>query len=239
MYCSVSQVCGYHEFHGSVLGLITFADEVALIWCKHKDLIRSSWVPLSAGFVVNMVALTPLKGCGFRPKMTGIILLLRCRNFVRYQGVMAIIGVSIAELMMLMRVHALYRDRRLVAVVPGLLLLVWIAVISRNYNGSSYSTNTLEIHDFPPYEVIVLALSATRAWLPLAYDTAIFILTLWHTLPSHHRNGVVGHILQTFQSDGTLYYMPEEHCCSISVLVRFSARLSAATLDNSIIALSG
>ncbi|KAG2034566.1 hypothetical protein BDR03DRAFT_984281 [Suillus americanus] len=103
--------------------MITFADEyfhVALIWCKHKGppLFAEYIMPL--GFFVNMVGELALILPNWSTE-------LRCRNFVRYQGVMAIIGVSI-ELIMLMRVHALYRDRWLVAAVPDILLLVWVAL---------------------------------------------------------------------------------------------------------------
>lgn len=50
------------------------------------------------------------------------------------------------------------------------------------------------------------ALSAARAWLPLAYDTAIFVLTTWCTLPSI-RNREIGRIKPTLLFDGALYYM--------------------------------
>ncbi|KAG1885251.1 hypothetical protein F4604DRAFT_1676630 [Suillus subluteus] len=119
------------------------ADEVALIWCKHKGplgyvfLLNRYITPL--GFVVNMS----------RTDNADAVNYFKCDDEV--------------PLTIFCGVHALYRD------------------------------SCREIHDFPPYEVIVLARSATRAWLPLAYDTAIFTLTLWHILPSYHRNGAVGH----------------------------------------------
>jgi len=54
-----------------------------------------------------------------------------------------------------------------------------------------------EVYDLP------LSLSVTRAWLPLAYDTAIFVMTLWRT---YHRNEI-SPILPALQSEGTLYYI--------------------------------
>ncbi|KAG0704839.1 hypothetical protein DFH29DRAFT_333045 [Suillus ampliporus] len=56
-----------------------------------------------------------------------------------------------------------------------------------------------EVYDVPP------AVSAARAWLPLAYDTVIFLMTLWRTLPSIRDRGP-GRILHTLLLDGTLYY---------------------------------
>ncbi|KAG2079948.1 uncharacterized protein F5147DRAFT_784630 [Suillus discolor] len=119
--------------------MITFVDEVDLIWCKHKGLagylflLNRYITPL--GFVVNIIDESVLtlpnwptkRFVASDLKMTGIKLLLSCRNFVRYQGAMVILGVSIAELIMLMRVHALYRECRLVIAAIGLLLLVQVA----------------------------------------------------------------------------------------------------------------
>lgn len=187
---------------------ITFADEVALIWCKHKGpvgylfLLNRYITPL--GFVVNIVALT-------FPNWS----MERCNIFVRYQGAMATVGISIAELIMLIRVHALYRNRKLVAAVLGILLLAWVALevclmaLGKLVPHGHRIQSCREVYDLPP------ALSATRAWLPLVYDTAIFVMTMWRTLPSH-QNGAVGHILRTFQSDGILYYVV---ICSANIVL--------------------
>lgn len=188
---------------------ITFADEVDLMWCKRKGplgylfLLNRYITPL--GFVVNIVALS------FFPNWSTE----RCRNFVRYQGAMATFGVSIAELIMLMRVHALYRDRKLVVAVPGILLLAWVALevclmaLGKLVPHAQQIHSCREVYDLPP------ALSATRAWLPLAYDTAIFIMTLWRTWPSD-RSGATSPIFQIFQSDGILYFIVT---CSANIVL--------------------
>ncbi|KAG2130654.1 uncharacterized protein EDB93DRAFT_75412 [Suillus bovinus] len=186
--------------------MITFADEVALIWCQPKKpaaylfILNRYITPL--GFIVNIVALTLPNWSTERYvvsdlKTTGIKLLLSCRNFVRYQAAMAIIGVSIAELIMLIRVHALHQYRTRFVAVAGLLLLVQVALeayliaLGKMVPHVQQIHSCYEVYDLPP------ALSVTRAWLPLAYDTVIFIMTLWRTLPSHRD----GSILQTFQTD--------------------------------------
>ncbi|KAG2758037.1 hypothetical protein P692DRAFT_20710870 [Suillus brevipes Sb2] len=183
---------------------ITFADEVDLMWCKRKG-------PLGYLFLLNRY-ITPL---GFVVNIVGeVCYCSRCRNFVRYQGAMATFGVSIAELIMLMRVHALYRDRKLVA-VPGILLLAWVALevclmaLGKLVPHAQQIHSCREVYDLPP------ALSATRAWLPLAYDTAIFIMTLWRTWPSD-RSGATGPIFQIFQSDGILYFIV---ICSANIVL--------------------
>ncbi|KAG1743198.1 uncharacterized protein EDB91DRAFT_234437 [Suillus paluster] len=59
-------------------------------------------------------------------------------------------------------------------------------------------------YSYSPYRDI-RGLSAARAWLPLAYNTVIFVMTLWSILPSI-RNREAGCILHILLSDGTLYY---------------------------------
>lgn len=176
--------------------MITFADEVDLIWCQPKKIL--GWLFLlnryitPLGFVVNIIVLTlpdwPTESC---------------RNFVRYQGAMAILGVSIAELIMLMRIRVLYRERRLVVAAAGFLLLVRVALEACLMTLGKIVPYVQQIHSCHEDYDLPLALSVTRAWLPLAYDTAIFVMTLWRT---YHRNEI-SPILPALQSEGILYYI--------------------------------
>ncbi|OAX40718.1 hypothetical protein K503DRAFT_864391 [Rhizopogon vinicolor AM-OR11-026] len=188
--------------------MITFADEIDLIWYKRKGLsgylflLNRYITPL--GFVVNIVALT-------LPTWFGE----SCRYFIRYEGAMATIGIGIAQLMMLLRVHALYPGRRLAIAIPALLLLAWLALQACLMAHGDMVPNTQqdhscrEVYDSPP------GLSVTRAWIPLAYDTVIFVMTVWRTLPSN-RNREIGRILPTLLSDGTLYYIV---ICSVNLIL--------------------
>ncbi|KAG1906798.1 uncharacterized protein F5891DRAFT_1003902 [Suillus fuscotomentosus] len=184
--------------------MITFADEVDLIWCQPKKIL--GWLFLlnryitPLGFVVNIIVLTLPN---WPTEMTGIKLLLSCRNFVRYQGAMAILGVSIAELIMLMRIRVLYRERRLVVAAAGFLLLVRVALEACLMTLGKIVPYVQQIHSCHEDYDLPLALSVTRAWLPLAYDTAIFVMTLWRT---YHRNEI-SPILPALQSEGILYYI--------------------------------
>ncbi|KAG2101517.1 hypothetical protein BD769DRAFT_186471 [Suillus cothurnatus] len=121
-----------------------------------------------------------MKFVGSDLNMTGIKLLSRCRSFFGHKGAMATIGVSIAELIILMCVHALY-----------ILDLCYPCMVA------------------------------------LAYNTAIFILTLWSS--SHLANIPIRwyivlhcHLLYQPSTDCDDHMSapgPEGQGCSISVLV--------------------
>ncbi|KAG1743493.1 hypothetical protein EDB19DRAFT_2038201 [Suillus lakei] len=196
--------------------MITFADEVAWIWCKRKGplgylflLVRETAFDVSEitfyfesknryitplGFVVNIVALT-------LPTWS----IESCRNFVRYEGAMATIGVSIAQLIMLLRIYVLYRGNRLAIAIPCLLFLVWVALEAYVMARGEMVPMAQQVHSCREVYDLPLTLSAARAWMPLTYDSAVFAMTLWHTLPIVRNKGA-GRILLTFLLDGTLYY---------------------------------
>lgn len=178
--------------------IITFADEVALIWCKPKGflgclfLLNRYITPL--GFVVNIVALT-------LPTWSTE----SCRNFVRYEGAMAIIGVSVAQLIMLSRIHVLYPGNRVAITIPGLLFLVWVALEAYAMACGEMVSITQQVYSCREVHDLSLILSAARAWMPLTYDSALFAMILWRTLPTVWSKGA-GRILPKLLIDGTLYY---------------------------------
>lgn len=175
--------------------IITFADEVALIWCKPKGfvgylfLLNRYITPL--GFVVNIVALT-------LPTWSTE----SCRKFVRYEGSMAIIGVSIAQLIMLSRIYALYLGYRPAATIPGLLFLAWIVLEAYAMARGEMVSIVQQIHSCHDVHDLPLTLSAARAWIPLTYDSALFVMTLWRTLPLIQTKGAGLKLLY----DATFYY---------------------------------
>ncbi|OJA21006.1 hypothetical protein AZE42_02340 [Rhizopogon vesiculosus] len=128
---------------------------------------------------------------------------------------MATIGVGIAQLMMLLRVHALYPGHRLAIAIPALLLLAWLALQGCLMAHGEMVPNTQQDHSCREIYDSPLALSVTRAWIPLAYDTVIFVMTVWRTLPSNRNRGI-GRILPTLLSDGTLYYIV---ICSVNLIL--------------------
>ncbi|KAG1775962.1 hypothetical protein EV702DRAFT_1233451 [Suillus placidus] len=225
--------------------IITLADEVAFIWCQPKGLsgylfllVREPASDVSEntfyfkfknryitplGFVVNIVALalpawSTEVGTKLPSKMTGIKLLLSCRNFVRYEGVMAIIGVSIAQLIMLFRIHALYRGYyRLATAIPGLLFLVWVALEAYAMARGEMVSIVQQVHSCHEVHDLPLTVSAARAWMPLTYDSTLFAMTLWRALPIV-RNKEAGPTLLKLLSDGKLYYT----CVYFSIQVNYS-----------------
>lgn len=188
--------------------IITFEDEVALIWCKPKGLLGCLFLlnryitPL--GFVVNIIALT-------LPTWSTE----SCRHFLRYQGAMVIIGVGIAQLIMLLRIYALYREHRLATAIPGLLFLVWVALEGYAMTRSEMVPITPQIHSCREVHDLPLTLSVTRAWMPLTYDSVVFAMTLWHALPIA-LNKAAGRLLLSLLTDGTLYYTA---ICSVNLVL--------------------
>jgi hypothetical protein len=52
------------------------------------------------------------------------LFLKMCRHFIRYEGSMTMIGIHIVALMMLLRIHALYYERKWVVVCLAFLFIV-------------------------------------------------------------------------------------------------------------------
>ncbi|KAG2071813.1 hypothetical protein BDR04DRAFT_1097830 [Suillus decipiens] len=179
--------------------IITFADEVDLIWCKPKfGLLRYLFIlnryitPL--GFVVNIIALT-------RPTWSTE----SCRNFMRYEGVMAIIGISIAQLIMLLRIYAIYEQHKPATTAPAILFLVWVALEVYAMARGEMISVAQQLHSCRGGHDLSLTISAARAWIPLTYDSVVFAMTLWRTLPAVWNKGARGIVLKLL-SDGALYY---------------------------------
>ncbi|KAG2028436.1 hypothetical protein BDR03DRAFT_988454, partial [Suillus americanus] len=147
------------------------------------------------GFIVNIVALT-------LPTWSTE------RNFVRYEGAMAIIGVSIAQLIMLSRIYALYGGYRPATAIPGLLFLIWVALEAYVMARGEMVSVVQQVHscceyiNHSQYYDTVRTLSAARAWMPLTYDSALFSMTIWRTLPLFRSKGAGLRLLY----NGALYY---------------------------------
>ncbi|KAG2340671.1 hypothetical protein BDR05DRAFT_498483 [Suillus weaverae] len=103
----------------------------------------------------------------------------------------------------------------------------------------------------PAMRSMTCRFSAARAWMPLTYDSTIFAMTLWRTLPIVKNKGA-GRILLKLLSDGTLYYTI---ICSANLVLtviivrgppgqnfvaaQLSVNNSAAILNSSVIFLLG
>ncbi|KAH7913952.1 hypothetical protein BJ138DRAFT_1214535 [Hygrophoropsis aurantiaca] len=120
--------------------LITFDDEIELIWQGKKGLLVYLFLlnryitPL--GFIINMVAYTLpswpkstfVINVSCKREVRSLIILYRCSHFVRYEGAMTVIGIQIAGLMMFIRVRAMYTNKKFVLFSVAFLFAIWTAV---------------------------------------------------------------------------------------------------------------
>ncbi|KAJ7646189.1 hypothetical protein B0H17DRAFT_1215759 [Mycena rosella] len=121
---------------------------------------------------------------------------------------MTMIGIHIVAIMMLLRINALYADKR---VVGGCLLLLFMIMFGMNawlltrgepvaHNPQSGVRACTMI--FPPD---ISAIASSSAWLPLLYDSVVLGLTLNKTIPLVKRNNGT-FMMKRLLEDGLIYY---------------------------------
>ncbi|KAI0075080.1 hypothetical protein K474DRAFT_1709320 [Panus rudis PR-1116 ss-1] len=183
--------------------IITFADEVECVWKGRKSwrtpivwlfLLNRYLTPL--GFIINLFAyLSPT----WTPD--------RCNEFVRFEGSMTITGLNVAALMMFLRVFAMYPGQRLVHVFVGAVLAVELGVNIWLLTHGVAVPHHPQVHACTMIfdDDIHAQIASASAWLPLLYDTIIFVLTLNRTLrPVLHKS--FDTIARVLLRDGLLYY---------------------------------
>jgi len=133
---------------------------------------------------------------------------------------MTVIGIHVVGLMMLIRINALYADKRWVVFALGTLWVIMFSVqawlLSKGqpvvHNPASGVHACTMI--FPPS---LSAIASSSAWLPLLYDSCVLILTLLKTVPAtvkgrrvpanrnrKRRDG--SSIMKRLFQDGLIYY---------------------------------
>ncbi|KAG2101519.1 hypothetical protein BD769DRAFT_1508220 [Suillus cothurnatus] len=146
--------------------VITFADEVEIIWGRPKTLCKLNRYLTPIGFIVNLVAYS-------LPSWS--IIVHRCEHFVRYEGAMTAVGIQVVGLMMFLRVRAMYRDNRYVVILVALLLFVWVAVGAWLLSHSVAVPHSSFVHSCRmEFSDHVGDLASAWAWVPLGYDTVLF-----------------------------------------------------------------
>ncbi|KAF9453115.1 hypothetical protein P691DRAFT_659231, partial [Macrolepiota fuliginosa MF-IS2] len=190
--------------------IVTFADEVEYVWKRRKGpvtylfLLNRYLMPL--GFIVNLMAyLSPLWTTEVRGDQNYPL----CNRFIRYEGAMTVIGVSIVALMMYLRIYVLYNSKYGVLFGVGFILLAQISVnawlLTRGeavlHNPASGIKSCTMIFD-PSISVI----ASSSAWLPLLYDTIVFILVAYKTIPNLRGRMTVGSTMTRLLEDGSIYY---------------------------------
>ncbi|VDB91798.1 unnamed protein product [Peniophora sp. CBMAI 1063] len=180
--------------------LITLEDEIEFIWKGRKGpiiwlfFLNRYLVPLS--FIINIFAY-----------FSHVWDYDTCSQFVVYEGSLTMIGISIASLMMFMRVKALYYNHRFVYYAVFCLWLVFVGV------NSWLLTSATPVYLKAPNVISCTMIFGTEvgwaasasAWLPLLYDTTVVILTLIRTV-SHAWHRGYSDIVSELLREGLLYY---------------------------------
>lgn len=181
--------------------IVTLADEVEYVWKGRKGFfvymffVNRYFNPLA--FIVNFYAY-------LSPTWTTE----RCSHFVRYQGWTTAITVEVVALMMLIRINALYLEQKWIARGLGFLLLLETAVniwlisggepVPHNPGSGIHACSLL-------FNPALKNIASLWAWIPLVYDTIIFALTLYRTIPPIRRKEP-NLIMRRMLEDGILYY---------------------------------
>ncbi|EIW82623.1 hypothetical protein CONPUDRAFT_71383 [Coniophora puteana RWD-64-598 SS2] len=159
----------------------TEVSKIELVWMHPKN-------TMSCLFIVNRY-LTPL---GF----------IECDHYARYEGVMLALAVEIAELMMLVRVAALYNNHKVAVSALGLIHVAWLAVAIWLMIHGAPVMHTPAVHSSS-------TLASSFAWIPMTYDTIVITLILWRTIPDLYAKEIntIGSICYRLMVDGLIYYM--------------------------------
>jgi len=181
--------------------LLSLSDEIEYVWKGKKGplvylfFVNRYVTPL--GFMINLLAY-------FSPLWSTEL----CSQFIPYEGSMTMVGITIAAIMMLIRVYAMYCRTMAVVWVVFVLLVVQVSVnawlltkataVQHIKGGPVHSCTGI----FDPY--LNPAASSASAYIPLVYDSTVFVLVIWRTLPS--RQGNASRILTVLRNDAFLYY---------------------------------
>ncbi|EIW82671.1 hypothetical protein CONPUDRAFT_80922 [Coniophora puteana RWD-64-598 SS2] len=178
--------------------VITFGDEVEIIWRRPKNLMSILFLlnryltPL--GFIIFLVAF--LDSSWTRK---------RCEHYIRYQGAMVAIGIQIAGLMMLKRVSALFRAYMWVTYSVALIFVVWVVVTAYLLAHGVAVRHTPVVHSCSMVFDTSSVMASSSAWLPLLYDTVVIGLVIYRTVPYKPTKNPHT-IARTLIADNILYY---------------------------------
>lgn len=124
---------------------------------------------------------------------------------------MTMIGITIVEIMMYLRVYVLYSSKRLLLCAVAFLLLFQIGM-----NGWLLTKGQAVEHNQGSdlrgctmiFDPTISGLASSSAWLPLLYETVVFALVAYKTVPSIgiKRGSSVSHTMARLFEDGLLYY---------------------------------
>ncbi|KAH9029015.1 hypothetical protein EDB84DRAFT_252647 [Lactarius hengduanensis] len=183
--------------------IITFPDEVELIWKGGKGhvvylfFLNRYLIPLS--FVVNLWAYFSLEGTLGSQS---------CSHFVRFEGSMTMIGISVVALMLFLRIRALYAGQLVVQAIVISILLTFVGV------NSWLLTHGIPVPHYLATSCTMIVdphvpawIASSTAWIPLLYDTVVVSLTLYRTGGAlYSASKSTGEIFRVMLREGLLYY---------------------------------
>jgi len=141
-------------------------------------------------------------------------------------------GINVASFMMLLRIRALYNRNKWVVGFVGSILAVEFGI-----NMGLLFTATSVPHLVPDascsmiFTVKDTVLSSGSAWLPLLYDTVIFLLLSYRTIGIRRENPLAAgnHILKILWEEGLMYYCV---ICTIAVILTIMINVAEKGVQN-------
>jgi hypothetical protein len=127
-----------------------------------------------------------------------------CDRYVKFAGATTLCLVAVAELIMILRVYALYLGNKYVL---GFLLSVLVGQIIVMAWAVHFGIRVPLPEGFPGCVLTGSSTWMTGLWAaPVCTDTCIFILTIWRALKYKKNHGVSG-TLRIIIRDGTVYFL--------------------------------
>ncbi|KAJ8521039.1 hypothetical protein ONZ45_g2201 [Pleurotus djamor] len=187
--------------------VITLADESPF------SSLRSAILRLACSRLTYMVSIPVLRSHK-SSKLTSykrtsrLFGLPRCNRFIPFEGVATTFDVVAVNLMMLIRVRALYLKQKLVTgVLAAMILAELVLQVVLITTKAQAVKHTSAVHSCTMiFEPSASAAAAATAWIPLLYDTVVFGLTAHKVLHTSKSTARSGAILKQLFTGGLLYY---------------------------------
>ncbi|KAJ3509774.1 hypothetical protein NLJ89_g5040 [Agrocybe chaxingu] len=129
-----------------------------------------------------------------------------CDDFVMFEGALSAVMSNVCEVIMILRVYALYGRSNKILAFLGLL---WLLQLVISLKGVSTGV-AVQLPPFPPFVGCIL--TGPNNWFsvvwvgPLVTDTAIFVLMLWR-IRRYIRSTESIPLLHIFVRDGLIYFL--------------------------------
>ncbi|KAL5639292.1 hypothetical protein ACGC1H_006711 [Rhizoctonia solani] len=185
--------------------LLTLQDEIRLIWPGPWSLVKTLFL-INRYSVPIFLTINSWEMSGFTgPDSTTV-----CRRWVPIEGYAEVTSLGISNLLLLLRVHALYgRSRRVLVFLAILYILTYISIIT---------TATMALlHMIPQLTYSPLAgicsvpekpVALQAVWAaPLGFEILIFAMTLYKCLEHAKTQQLQVPLLRTLYRDGFLYFL--------------------------------